>query len=102
MALCYNGQLICTYNNSKVRFAIRDKEVTRFFMRFRAKCHASNHQICMCTVSISDRNLPSVTVNARRLCFTASSQAILDSNRSHLHETFRMGYYAFHQTHFIS
>lgn len=78
MALCYDGQLIRTYNDSKARFAIRDSK-----LRFLAISCDSAQSVMLriteytydsCAASISDRNLSSVrmTVNARRLCFTAN------------------------------
>lgn len=79
MALCYDGQLIRTYNDSKARFVIRDNKFA--FSRDlhaiprKVSCFKSpNTRMMHVHASISDRNLSStrMTVNARRLCFTAN------------------------------
>lgn len=74
MALCYDGQLIRTYNDSKARSAI----ISYVSSRSRANSAQSDMlqiiEYDACAASISDRNLSSVrmTVNARRLCFTSN------------------------------
>lgn len=76
MALCYDGQLIRTYNDSKARSAIIS------YVSSRSRANSAQNDMLQiieyaydaCAASISDRNLSSVrmTVNARRLCFTSN------------------------------